>query len=72
MREPEFSIRFEQRAENCEQRAIKSTDPLVAEILIELAKDFRSRAKAQIRSGIAGPAGMIPNGRKEAGGQLSR
>ena len=47
MREPEFSNRFEQRAENCEQRAIKSADPLVAEILIELAKDFRSRAKAQ-------------------------
>ena len=47
MRQLVFSNRYEQRAENCEQRAIKSTDPLVAELLFELAKDFRSRAEAQ-------------------------
>jgi len=47
MRQIVFSNRFELRAENCEQRALKSTDPFVAELLFELAKEFRSRAEAQ-------------------------
>ena len=46
MRQPVLN-RFELRAEHCEQRAIKSADPLVTGILIELAKDFRKRARAQ-------------------------
>jgi hypothetical protein len=46
MRQPVTLNRFEQRAENCEQRAIQSADPLVAELLFELAKDFRRRADA--------------------------
>jgi hypothetical protein len=44
MPEPVFSNKFQERAEQCEKRARQSSDPLVAELLIELAKDFRSRA----------------------------
>jgi hypothetical protein len=44
MREPIFPNKFQERAEQCEKRARQSSDPLVAELLIELARDFRSRA----------------------------
>jgi hypothetical protein len=49
MRQPAYSNRFEARAEQCEQRAQESSDPLVAELLAELAKDFRSRATVEER-----------------------
>ena len=47
MRQPAYSNRFEARAEQCEKRALESSDPLVAELLVELAKDFRSRANVE-------------------------
>jgi ribosomal protein L18E len=37
--------KFQQRAEQCEKRARESSDPLVKDLLAELAKDFRNRAK---------------------------
>jgi len=47
MRQSAYSNRYEARAEQCEKRAQESSDPLVAQLLVELAKDFRSRATVE-------------------------